>query len=481
MIYKVAENKGKTALGMPVQEAALPMNQSHSDLRGHLSKALADHHGTPSDSWSGPYVQDVFPQHVVYSHKGQSYKASYTAEQGAAGTNPVIKLGKNHKKVHVAYVDNANQGKESMSVILGIPVDMVEDTAAIEALRETKSVYYTLPEGEKLVTESVFFDVPTNIAKESEGKPSTVLIKIIGPGWGSSAFYSKGVLKESATKVYKKGTHMMWNHQTTTEESERPEGDLSNLAAVLTEDSYYMESGIKGPGLYAKAKVFSDYAQAVQEKGPHIGVSINAGIKCHEGEAEGRKGLIADAFVHAYSADFVTKPGAGGAPIVPARESLQAHNSTSEDNSMTEQEAKDLLESNKTLATQVTKLTESITLMQTKEAATNAENARLAVVRSAITAVTDALHEAGVTVKARLIEAACAAPTHKEGKVDVDWIKGVVADFTESFATAGGKVRNMGVQTFKDNDEGTTKEASDIMSQLGVPEKGLAIALKGGR
>ena len=148
---------------------------------------------------------------------------------------------------------------------------------------------------------------------------------------------------------------------------------------------------------------------------------------------------------------------------------------------MTEQEAKDLLESNRKLAEQVTKLTESITTMQTKEAAATAENARLATVRTAISAVTDALTEAGVAVKARLIESACATPVIKDGKVDADWIKGVVSDFTESFATAGGKVRNMGDNTFKDNDENTTKEASNIMAQLGVPDKGLEMALKGGR
>jgi hypothetical protein len=140
-------------------------------------------------------------------------------------------------------------------------------------------------------------------------------VKLIAPGKGSSAFYPAKVLERDGPKVFKSGTHMYWNHATDTEEAQRPEGDLSHLAAVLTSDAYYKESGKAGPGLYAKAKVFSDYAQQVEEKAPHIGLSIRASGNVEKGKLmEGRP--VLKEMVFADSADFVTKAGAGGMVVL---------------------------------------------------------------------------------------------------------------------------------------------------------------------
>jgi hypothetical protein len=105
---------------------------------------------------------------------------------------------------------------------------------------------------------------------------------------------------------------MYWNHPTTTEESERPEGNLSRLAAVTVSEPYYTESGASGPGMYADAKVFSPYADAIDEMAPHIGVSIRGRGRQDQGEAEGKEGPIVTEITQGMSVDFVTKPGAGG-------------------------------------------------------------------------------------------------------------------------------------------------------------------------
>ena len=136
-------------------------------------------------------------------------------------------------------------------------------------------------------------------------------IKLIAPGKGSSAFYPKEVLQRDGPKVFKAGTHVYLNHPTAAEEAQRPEGDVKNLAGVLTSDAAYSESHAKGPGLYARMKVFADHAQTVEAKAPHVGMSIRA-----SGKAESRQmkdGLpVLTELTSAESVDVVTRAGAGG-------------------------------------------------------------------------------------------------------------------------------------------------------------------------
>lgn len=136
-------------------------------------------------------------------------------------------------------------------------------------------------------------------------------IKLIAPGKGSSAFYPKEVLQRDGPKVFRAGTHVYLNHPTAAEEASRPEGDVKNLAGVLTTDASYNESHAKGPGLYARMKVFADHAQTVEEKAAHVGMSIRA-----SGKAESKKtheGLpILTELTSAESVDVVTRAGAGG-------------------------------------------------------------------------------------------------------------------------------------------------------------------------
>lgn len=144
------------------------------------------------------------------------------------------------------------------------------------------------------------------------GQDGSALLKLIAPGWGSSGYYSEAMLKRDGPKVFPAGTKNFWNHQTDAEESERPEGDLRDLASVLTENARYETDGPEGPGLYARAKVFEHFRQPVDDLAKHIGVSIRASGTAKEGEAEGRRGPIIERLTAGKSVDYVTTPGAGG-------------------------------------------------------------------------------------------------------------------------------------------------------------------------
>ena len=136
-------------------------------------------------------------------------------------------------------------------------------------------------------------------------------IKLIAPGKGSSAFYPAEVLKRDGPGVFKAGTHVYLNHQTAAEEAQRPEGDVRNLAGVLTTAATYHENHAKGPGLYGRMKVFQDHAQIVEEKAAHVGMSIRASGVAESGKRQ--DGLpVLKQLTGAESVDVVTRAGAGG-------------------------------------------------------------------------------------------------------------------------------------------------------------------------
>ena len=199
-------------------------------------------------------------------------------------------------------------------------------------------------------------DVPVLEAARTADYP----VKLIQAGWGSSGYYPKEVLERDGPKIFTKGTQMFWNHPTAKEEAERPEGCMDNLAAVLTEDASWKENGKAGPGLYARAKVFADYAEKVAEKGPDTGLSIRAYGKAKEGKAEGRSGSIIENLTRAESVDFVTKPGAGGKVLT---ESAKAREQQEQEGAqVTDAEFKQLQESQRKLEADNRKLRERMAL-----------------------------------------------------------------------------------------------------------------------
>nr|WP_321349789.1 hypothetical protein [uncultured Methanoregula sp.] len=179
---------------------------------------------------------------------------------------------------------------------------------------------------EELVETSFAAPLERNFIK-SDG---TARVRIIAPGWGSSGYYPESMLKRDASEVYVPTTHQYIDHPTKTEEKERPERSLKDLAAVITGNVKY-EADAPIPGVYADIKVFKQFREFLNEKAPYIGVSHRAIGKGVSGEAEGRQGKIIESLHKCLSVDFVTKPGAGGG-IMPMYEAYRKNSESLTEN-----------------------------------------------------------------------------------------------------------------------------------------------------
>ncbi len=275
------------------------------------------------------------------------------------------------------------------------------------------------PEGVELRESATFLEAP----KLAEGQTTDYPIKLISPGRGSSGYYPPEVLKKAAeSKVFKAGTQMFWNHDTDAEESARPEGDLNRLAAVTTTDAQWNEAGHDGPGLYARAKVFSDYADKVKEKGPHIGLSIRAGGDRDESaRAPDGKPRVITALRNAASVDFVTKAGRDG--------KIFTESATTEGDDMDKNEV--------------------LALIKEAQAPLVAENKQL---RSML-----AVTQAPALIGAHLADSRLPEPIKRK---IVEALSGAIPT-TEAGVVDDAKLKTMV--------EASAKEWADLLPQLGVP------------
>lgn len=323
------------------------------------------------------------------------------------------------------------------------------------------------------VEEAAAIDVAYMPLVEQAVRPDgTVALKLIAPGWGSSGYYPAEVLKRDGPSIFLKGTKNFWNHATAAEEAARPEGDLNALASELVSDARWQD-GPKGPGLYADAKVFAPYQEAIGELAPHIGVSIRASGKAVQGEAEGRKGPIITALTAGKSVDYVTEAGAGG-QIVEMFEAARA-------------KAASILPIPKGVEVNEKEFKEAIGRVE-------AENARLRenlIARDAREAVNQALSESGLPAVAqrKLLVSLAANPPLKEGALDSAALlervtQGVAAEvaYLQSVGAGSGRVEGMGASQSAEapTQEALAKNLAESLTRLGIPEK-MATQVAGGR
>lgn len=148
------------------------------------------------------------------------------------------------------------------------------------------------------ITESVGTAAPPR-----EGR---MLIQIITPGTGSSGVYPSEVLEAAArSRIFRAGLHLYADHPTVSEDRDRPERSIKDLAGVLTQDAYW-----DGTALVAEAKTYSPWSEVLAQMHESIGVSIRASARVEESDEQGRP-IIAE-LVEALSVDFVTHAGRGG-------------------------------------------------------------------------------------------------------------------------------------------------------------------------
>ena len=300
-------------------------------------------------------------------------------------------------------------------------------------------------------------------------------IKLIAPGAGSTAYYPKEVLERDGPKVFKAGTHVYLNHPTAAEEASRPEGDVKNLAGVLSSNAVYHEAHAKGPGLYGRMKVFQDHAQTVEEKAPHVGMSIRASGVAESGKTrEGRP--VLKELTSAESVDVVTRAGAGGMILT---ESARAAN----------QQEVDMTEAD------VTRLIES----RTAPLRARALRGDALVEASRVLAPLDGFHEAAKQeVINRLLERADTFPL-KEGELDtVKFGELVMAEAKRVAAFLGqvapSSVRGLGIaapveidakeakkqaKLLREQAEAEEEDTINVFESLGMPKGAAQLAAKG--
>ncbi|OGO03993.1 MAG: hypothetical protein A2Y91_03440 [Chloroflexi bacterium RBG_13_54_8] len=298
-------------------------------------------------------------------------------------------------------------------------------------------------------------------------------IKIIQPGWGSTGFYSEKLLTNAAPK-YKAGTQMFIDHATEQEDKERQEGSLRNLAGVLIEDGKWDIGGAYGPGIYADAKVFSEYKETLDEMAPYIGISHRASGSYKSGEAEGRKGKIIEQISSVNSVDFVTKPGAGGkilelieAARTGKRPAVIKEEIRKEETDMSAEETKALQEKVSNQEAEIARLKEAELLREAKAFVANEIGSR----------------EMPTITRTRLIEKLAKNPPVKDGKLDEDAYKAHIKETVDgeldylAKVTGSGEVRGINSAPTKVK-EGELEESfkASFMAQGKSPEEAERLA-----
>jgi len=220
----------------------------------------------------------------------------------------------------------AEEKMESIKVLIEI-LKGIETDEAVDLIERAETILKEVPDfqvrerickeiNDYLATikepeEEIKLDSDIIPLEESDIKEVNIPIKIIQPGWGSSGYYSAKLLENSASK-YKAGTLMFWDHPKESEEHDRPERSLRDLAGVLISEGTFKEDGKAGMGIYALCKPFPEFRTNIISMGKHIGISHVARGLSEQGEAEGRKGHIIKSINEVASVDFVTVAGAGG-------------------------------------------------------------------------------------------------------------------------------------------------------------------------
>lgn len=144
-------------------------------------------------------------------------------------------------------------------------------------------------------------------APESAGKGIWRSLLIAADVQGSSGYYPAEVLERDGAKAFPAGTHVYFDHPTGTEEVERPERSVLELAGYLIEDAAFEESG-DGRGLFARVQFTERAKPIVQDLKDVIGLSIRATGQIEETPS----GRIVRQISEGLSVDLVTRAGAGG-------------------------------------------------------------------------------------------------------------------------------------------------------------------------
>lgn len=130
---------------------------------------------------------------------------------------------------------------------------------------------------------------------------------IAGDVQGSSGYYPAEVLRRDGATAFPAGTHVYLDHPSSSEEQDRPERSVRDLAGSLIEDANY-EDGPDGSGLFARVQFLPHVKDLIKSIAGHVGLSIRAAGEIEETPT----GRVVQSIKHGLSVDVVTRAGAGG-------------------------------------------------------------------------------------------------------------------------------------------------------------------------
>ena len=130
---------------------------------------------------------------------------------------------------------------------------------------------------------------------------------IEGDRWGSSGYYDREVLERDGPNVWPEGTPIYLDHPSISEQMERPERSVRDLAGKITSTPAY-----EGDGLYADVEFYPHTAPVIEALWSDVGMSIRAAGTTESGERQGRHGPVITSLTEGMSVDVVTRAGAGG-------------------------------------------------------------------------------------------------------------------------------------------------------------------------
>lgn len=405
-------------------------------------------------------------------------------------------------RIHLAFTEIADymfgdgrvtrEERIGLSAAIGAALDAFNTSVSENLPQVYERSPWADPEVQAEMTEAALETDFIPLTERALRRDGTVALKLIEPGWGASGYYPAAVLERDGPVVFKAGTKSFWNHATPTEEAERPEGDLNALAMELISDARWQESGPAGPGLYADAKVFKPYQEAVNELAPHIGVSIRATGRASQGEAEGRKGPVISQITNARSVDIVTEAGAGGKILDMFEAARTARRDeiipeSQQEESVNEQQFNEAVTRLATLETQNKELVEQ-----------NARFREALLLRDAREFVRTELARETVPdiTRNRLVESLSANPPVTEaGDLDKaafttrisEAVKAEVAYLTQAAGYGSGRIEGMGSgggnamgeQATQPSEEDMQKRMTESFRAMGLSEKEAAIAATG--
>ncbi len=152
-----------------------------------------------------------------------------------------------------------------------------------------------------------------------EGKGLNRVMRVITPGMGSSGLYATEVLKEAVSNgIFDQGLHCFVDHPSVSENEDRPERSVRDLAAVATGPAIWNEAD---QAIDQPIKIYPHYSW-LGDVAESIGMSIRASAEVSSKVIEGTSVRVIDKLTEAHSVDFVTRAGRGG-KVLEAMESAR--------------------------------------------------------------------------------------------------------------------------------------------------------------